>query len=178
MAGGWWLFVLRGVMGIVFGAFIFFNPGIGLVFVLGFLAAWMAVDGIASLVQAIRGRLGAAGRSRPWLVLDGVISLGVAAFILFAPGLSAIALVICVGAWALMVGGARLVLAWRTGSGLLGLLGAVSIVAGVILLIAPGTGLLAVIWIIGLEAIAMGALFIGFGLHLKRMKDDPSAAAA
>jgi uncharacterized membrane protein HdeD (DUF308 family) len=114
---------------------------------------WSGADRIRERRRAANRRF-AAIRGLSRRVLDGVVSLGVAAFIVFARGLSAIALVSCVGAGALMVGAVRLVL-----------------------VIAPGSGLLAVIWIIGLEAIAMGALFVGFGLRLRGMKYDPHAAA-
>jgi uncharacterized membrane protein HdeD (DUF308 family) len=180
LAQGWWLFLLRGVLGVLFGIVIFLFPGLGLAFILAFLAAWVGVDGIASLIHAVRGTPDPTGRhrSRTWLTLDGIASLALAAVILIAPGISAMVLVICVGAWALVVGAFRLVMAWRSGSWLLGLLGGVSVIAGLMLMIAPGPGLLAVIWIVAIEAIAMGALFIGLGWRLRRVANDPHAPVA
>lgn len=179
LAQGWWLFVLRGVLGILFGLLIFMAPGAGLFFILAFLAGWVIFDGIASLVHAIRGAPDPKGRhrSRTWLALDGIASLVLGALILLAPGLSAIMLVICVGAWAMVVGVLRLVMAWRSGSGLLALLGALSVVAGIWLMAAPGPGMLAVIWIIAIEAMMMGGLFIAIGLRLRKVANDPHAAA-
>ncbi|PWS38826.1 hypothetical protein DFH01_06135 [Falsiroseomonas bella] len=180
LAQGWWLFLLRGVLGILFGIVIFLFPGVGLAVILAFLAAWVGVDGVASLVHAFRGTPDPTGRhrSRTWLTLDGIASLALAAVVLIAPGISAIFLVICVGAWALVVGVFRLVMAWRSGSWMLGLLGAVSVLAGLMLMIAPGPGLLAVIWIVALEAIAMGVLFVGLGWRLRKVANDPHGPVA
>jgi len=175
MAKGWWLFMLRGVLGIVFGILIFLFPGAGLAFILAFLAAWVAFDGIASLLHAIRGEPDPKGRhrSRTWLALDGIASIVLAALILIAPGISAILLVIFVGAWAVVVGALRIIMGWRAGSWTLGLLGAISVLAGLWLMLAPGPGLLAVIWVVAIEAIAMGCLFLAIGWRLRKVANDP-----
>jgi uncharacterized membrane protein HdeD (DUF308 family) len=180
LARGWWLFMLRGVAGILFGLLAWLVPGAGLVFILAFLAAWMAVDGIAALVQAIRGGPDPKGlhRSRTWLLIDGIVSIATALLVLLLPGLSAVALVILVGAWAIAVGVLRMVLGWRAGDWLLGLLGALSVLVGFWLVIAPGPGLLALIWLVGFQAVAMGFLFLAFGWRLRRVAHDPNGPDA
>lgn len=180
LARGWWLLMLRGVLGILFGILIFLFPGAGLAFILAFLAAWVIFDGAASLVHAVRGAADPTGRhrSRTWLALDGVASVVLGVLILMAPGLSALLLVICIGAWALVVGVFRIIMAWRAGSWTLGLLGAVSVLAGLWLMAAPGPGLLAVIWIVAIEAIAMGVLFLALGWRLRKVANDPHGPGA
>ncbi|WP_137181167.1 HdeD family acid-resistance protein [Roseomonas sp. AR75] len=180
LARGWWLFLLRGIAGILFGILVFMFPGAGLALILAFIAAWMAVDGIASLIQAARGEPDLTGRhrSRTWLALDGVFSLLFAAVVLFMPGLSAVALVIAVGAWAMVVGVLRLVLAWRAGDWMLGALGALSVLIGIWLMAAPGPGILALVWLVGIEAIMMGVLFVAFGWRLRAIANDPHAPHA
>lgn len=175
LARGWWLFMLRGVAGIVFGVLAWLLPGAGLVFILAFLAAWLAVDGVAALVQAARGGPDPQGRhrSRTWLAIDGVLSILTALIVLLLPGLSAVALVIMVGAWAIAVGALRVVLGWRAGDWLLGLLGALSVLVGIWLVIAPGPGLLALIWLVGFQAVLTGFLFLAFGWRLRRVAQDP-----
>ena len=54
MARGWWVFVLRGVVAILFGLVAFLAPGLGLAFILGMLAAWMAIDGVSTLYHLTR----------------------------------------------------------------------------------------------------------------------------
>ena len=178
VAGNWWIFMLRGVAAIIFGILVFLFPGLGLAFILAFLGAWMALDGIGSIYQAVKGGHPAGERSRTWLWIDGIISLLAAAVILFAPGVSAIGLLIVTAAWFLLSGGARLMLAFRLSSVLLGLLGALNIVIGAWMLLRPGPGLLAVIWMVGLEAIAMGVIMIGLGWRLRRIHNDPSQGPA
>ena len=177
-AGSWWIFMLRGVAAIIFGILVFLFPGLGLAFILAFLGAWMALDGAGSIYQAVKGGHPTGERSRTWLWIDGIISLVAAAVILFAPGVSAIGLLIVTAAWFLLSGGARLMLAFRLSSVLLGLLGALNIVIGAWMLLRPGPGLLAVIWMVGLEAIAMGVIMIGLGWRLRRIHNDPSQGPA
>ncbi|MCV5209022.1 DUF308 domain-containing protein, partial [Escherichia coli] len=90
----------------------------------------MAIDGVGSIYQAVQGGPTPGERSRAWLWVDGIIALLAAAVVLFAPGLSALGLVIVTGAWFVVAGVARLILAFRLSSVLLGLLGALSIVIG------------------------------------------------
>lgn len=172
-AGSWWVFMLRGVAAIVFGLLVFLFPGLGLVFILAFLGAWMLFDGMGSIYQAVKGGHPTGERSRTWLWIDGIISLAAAAVMLLAPGVSAIGLLVVTAAWFLLSGGARLMLAFRLSSVLLGLLGAVNIVIGAWMLLRPGPGLLAVIWMVALEAIIMGAIMISLGWRLKHIHQNP-----
>jgi uncharacterized membrane protein HdeD (DUF308 family) len=177
MAGSWWVFMLRGVAAIIFGVLVFLFPGLGLVFILAFLGAWMLFDGIGSIYQAVKGGHQTGERSRTWLWIDGIISLAAAAVMLLAPGVSAIGLLIVTAAWFLLSGGARLMLAFRLSSVLLGLLGALNILIGAWMLLRPGPGLLAVIWMVGLEAIVMGVIMIGLGWRLKHIHQNPHQEA-
>ena len=177
MAGSWWVFMLRGVAAIIFGVLVFLFPGLGLVFILAFLGAWMLFDGIGSIYQAVKGGHQTGERSRTWLWIDGIISLAAAAVMLLAPGVSAIGLLIVTAAWFLLSGGARLMLAFRLSSVLLGLLGAVNILIGAWMLLRPGPGLLAVIWMVALEAIIMGAIMITLGWRLRHIHKNPDQGA-
>lgn len=41
------------------------------------------------------------------------------------------------------------------------------------MLLSPGPGLLAVIWMVALEALVIGAIMIGLGWRLRRIHNDP-----
>ncbi|MFC7692500.1 DUF308 domain-containing protein [Paeniroseomonas aquatica] len=71
MAQGWWMFILRGAASILFGLLAFLVPGLGLAVMLGFLAAWMALDGIGTLYQAVKGP---PERHGAWFWVDGIVS--------------------------------------------------------------------------------------------------------
>ena len=170
MARHWWAFVLRGVAAVVFGVLTLLNPGLSLFVLLAFLAAWLAVDGVATIWVAVAGK----GEHGTWTWIDGLVSLAAAAILLFMPGLSAVMLVFVAGFWGVAVGVARLVLAFRAADVLLGLLGAVTVLFGAVLLTRPGQGLLALVWIVAIEALVMGAILVALGFRLKRLA--PGAA--
>jgi uncharacterized membrane protein HdeD (DUF308 family) len=174
MARNWWVFVVRGVAAILFGLVAFLSPGAGLAFILGVLGAWMAIDGVSTLYQAIKGP---PERHGIWFWLDGIISLLAAAAVLIAPGISALTLVWITGFWSIAIGAVRLVMAFRLGSILMGLFGAVSVFFGVWLLLNPGPGLLALIWVVGIEAMVAGGLMISLGWRLRRVANDPHGPA-
>jgi uncharacterized membrane protein HdeD (DUF308 family) len=173
MARHWWLFLVRGVAAILFGVFTFLAPGVSLFFILAFLAAWLAVDGLATLWQAVRGT---PGRSGFWFWADGLLSLAAAAFLILSPGVSSFVLVLVVGAWTLALGVLRVIAAFQLRSVLLGLFGALTVVIGAWLIAQPGLGLLALVWFVGLEAMVAGALLIGLGWRLRRIGNDPPGA--
>ena len=86
------------------------------------------------------------------------------------PGLTEFVLVFLIALRALIAGLAEVVSAASIGghdSGvwLTAAVGVLSIVVGTLLLIYPGTGILAVVWAIGLYAIASGAVSINRGWH-------------
>lgn len=171
MARHWWAFVLRGVAAVVFGVLTLLNPGLSLFVLLAFLAAWFAVEGGTTIWQALAGR----GEHGRWTWLDGLLSLGAALALLLAPGLSLFVFVLMAGGLAVVVGVARIVLAFRAANVLLGLLGAVTVLFGAMLLTRPGAGLVAIAWIIAIEALVMGGILIALGFRLKRL-NDPSRA--
>ena len=167
-------FLLRGVLSIGFGVLAFLAPALGLAVVLGFLAAWMALDGVGTLYQAMAGPPERHG-IRFWV--DGLVSLAAAAALLAAPLVSALALVLVTGFWSIAVGVIRLVMAFRLGSVLMGLFGAVSVFIGAWLISAPGPGCGA-IWMVGIQAILMGGLLCWLGWRLRRVAHDPHGPAA
>jgi uncharacterized membrane protein HdeD (DUF308 family) len=174
MATAWWVFALRGLAAILFGVLAFLAPGAGLAVILAFLAAWMVVDGVATLYQAVKGP---PERHGVWFWVDGIASLIAAAALLLWPAASALVLVLIAGVWSIAVGVFRLVLAFRLKSVLLGLLGAVTVLVGAWLVAYPGPGLLALIWLVGIEAVVIGVLQLGVAWRLRRIHHDPHAPA-
>jgi uncharacterized membrane protein HdeD (DUF308 family) len=175
LADGWWVFLVRGLAAILFGLFTFSTPGVTLAVIIGFLAAWMLIDGFGTLYHAIKGP---AERQGFWFWLDGIVSILAAAAILFAPGLAEITLVYVVGFWTIAIGIFRLIVAFRIGSILLGLLGAVAVFFGVWLIVNPLPGLLALIWVVGFQAILVGGMLLAFAFRLRKIAKDPHGPAA
>lgn len=171
MARHWWAFVLRGAAAILFGVITIAQPGLSLFVLFTFLAAWLAVDGVATIWQAIAGK----GDHGTWTWLDGVLSLGAALALLLAPGLSLFVLILLAGGFAIATGVARLIVAFRAADVLIGLLGAITVLFGAMLLTHPDAGLVAIAWIVALEAIAMGVILVMLGLRLRRLNQEGPA---
>src|SRR5215217_7417001 len=148
----WWALALRGVAAILLGIFAFAWPGITLFVLVLFFGAYMLVDGIFAIVAAVR----AAGEEDRWwlLLIEGILGVlaGLVAF--FWPGLTALALLYFIAAWAIVTGIMEIVAA-------LGLSGLLSVIFGVLLVVLPApAGLLSLVWLIGAYAVATGVLLL------------------
>src|SRR5262252_5244702 len=107
----WWVFVLRGIVAILFGLLAFFRPGITLEALILLFAFWALFDGILSLI----GSIGAAEAKEPWWPLVLVGLLGIAAGILTFryPGVTALALLFVIAFWSIFRGIIEIVAAVR-----------------------------------------------------------------
>lgn len=181
LARNWWAIVLRGVFAVLFGLCAFFWPGITLAVLVLFYGGYLLADGIMTVVWAIAGRR--AGPF-PWgVLLAGLASIvgGLATF--FWPGLTGLVLLYLIAAWAIVRGIFEIIAAIHlrrelTNEWLLALNGVLSIALGVLLIVAPGAGALAVLWLIGTFAIVVGIVMIALGFRLKGLKDAGSRRLA
>lgn len=171
LARNWWLVALRGVAAIVFGILTFIMPGISLLTLIFLFGVYAIVEGALNVVAAVRGRR---QEERWWaLLLEGLVSIaaGVVAFVL--PGLTAIVLVYVIAAWAIVTGVLEVVAAVRlrhqiTGEIWLALGGVASLVFGVLMMIFPGAGALALVLWIGAYAVVFGVLLVALAFRLRR----------
>lgn len=169
LARNWWVLVLRGVLGILFGLAAFFLPGVTIASLVLLFAAYAAVDGIFAIVAGVR----AASRQERWgwLIFEGIVNLGAAAAAFFYPILTVLAFVIFSAAWAVVSGIALLVATFRLpvahGRWLMGLGAVVSILWGVLLFLAPLPGLLVMTWWLGGYALVFGVMLILLGIRLR-----------
>lgn len=170
LARNWWLLLLRGIAAIAFGVLAFFWPGLTLVSLILLYGAFALIDGVIAVIAAIRGDAPAA---RWWLAIVGLLGIaaGIATFML--PGMTALVLLFIIAFWAIAVGVAQIVGAFRLrkeidNEWLLVLSGALSVLFGAAIMIRPGAGALAIVWVIGTYAILAGALYIGLALRLRK----------
>lgn len=169
LAKNWWLLLLRGIAGILFGLLAFLWPGITLLTLIIIYGAYALVDGIFAIIAAIRGGAGA----RWWLALIGVLGIAAGLLTFFWPGMTALALAMFIGAWAFIHGIFEIIGAIKMRKEIdnewwLILSGALSALFGLAILIRPGAGALALVWLIGAYAIVFGALLVGFAFRLKK----------
>ncbi len=162
--GHWWALALRGVIAILFGLAALLRPGIALGALILLFGAYALVDGVFAIVGVFGGTRG--GTPRWLLFIEGVAGIlaGLIAFVL--PGLTAVVLLYLIAAWALVTGVFEVATAIRlrqeiTGEWALIVGGAFSMLFGVILaVVGPGVGLLSLIWLIGVYALAFGILLL------------------
>ncbi|MFO0994540.1 MAG: HdeD family acid-resistance protein [Hyphomicrobiales bacterium] len=171
LAKNWWLLLLRGIAAIIFGILAFAWPGITLLSLVILYGAYALVDGVLSVAAAIGGGGGAAPRW--WLVVVGLLGIAAGLLTFFWPQITALVLLMFIGAWALIHGVFEIIGAIRLrkeidNEWMLILSGALSVLFGAAMLIMPGAGALALIWVIGAYSIIFGILFVGFAFRLKK----------
>lgn len=175
----WWLLALRGLIGIIFGIIAFVTPVATIIALVLVFAAYMLVDAGFTFYGAYQ----AARRGRKWglMVLQGLLNLFVAAVAAVLPGLTAIAFILMVAAWALVSGALQIAAAFRVDKGRWWLVfgGFVSIIWATLLVIAPLVGAVVLTWWMGAWAIVFGALMIAaaFRLRSQREQNPPLSSA-
>jgi uncharacterized membrane protein HdeD (DUF308 family) len=170
LARYWWALALRGAAAIIFGVIALLWPPAAIAVLVAIFGAYALVDGILNLIAAMRA--GRTGQRWGALVFEGVVSLVVGIVTLLFPAVTALALVLFVGAWSLVTGVAEVVAAIRLreliqGEWLLALAGILSIAFGVLLFISPLIGAIAIAIWIGVYSLVFGALLVGLALRLR-----------
>jgi uncharacterized membrane protein HdeD (DUF308 family) len=173
LARNWWAIVLRGVFAVLFGLGAFLWPGITLVVLVALYGAYLFADGILAVAWALMGRRAGAF---PWGVfLAGLASIVAGVLTFLMPGLTALVLLYLIAAWAIVRGIFEIIAAFHlrrelTNEWLLALNGVLSVLFGILLIVAPGAGALTVLWIIGTFAIIVGVVMIMLGFRLKGLQ--------
>ena len=173
----WWIPVLRGVAAIIFGVIAFTHPVMAAATLVLFFGAWVLIDGIFRII----GALGHRDSDPDWgfNLIIGILGVIVGLLTFHAPAITALALVIYIAAWALMIGATEIALSIKMrreikGEWFLILMGLASIIFAGLLFWNPLAGAAALIWIIAWYAVIMGVLAIIFGFRLRSL---PTLAA-
>jgi uncharacterized membrane protein HdeD (DUF308 family) len=175
--GSWRSIAFRALVAIAFGIAALVWPGLTLLALVLLFGAFVMVDGVTHLVAAVRARgEEATGKDRIGLVLQGVLSIGVGVVTFAWPGITALALVIVIAAWALLTGALELVAAVRMrreidNEWLLVIGGVLALAAGVLMVLRPAAGALAVTWLIGWFAILRGVLLLGLAWRVRQITE-------
>jgi len=168
LAEYWWTLVLRGVAAVIFGILAYVWPGITFTVLVLFFGAYALWDGVFALIAAFRTQA-----ERRWpLVLEGLVGIVAGLLTFIWPGAATLALLIIIGAWALVTGIFEIVAAIRLreeieGEWLLLVSGLLSVLFGIAIAIWPAAGLVAVTWLIGAYSIVFGILLIVLGFRLR-----------
>lgn len=173
----WWL-ALRGMLAILFGIVAFFYTGqtlLALVYVFGVFAV---LSGIATIVVAVRA--GEAHQRWGWLAASGIVGVAAGVVALVWPGVTALAFVYLIAAWAIISGVAEIAFALAqpvtlVHSWLAGLSGALSVAFGVLVSRWPRSGAIALTWLIGVYAIVYGVMLLYYAVLLEGARSGAQA---
>jgi uncharacterized membrane protein HdeD (DUF308 family) len=176
LANRWWAIALRGLAAILFGILTFISPVRSLVTLVIVFGAYAIVDGALNLATALQGHRA----GKPWgaLIVGGIASIIAGVLTFMWPGITALVLLFVIAFWAMVTGVAQVVAAIRLrkqirGEWLMAFCGALSVVFGVLMLIAPGAGALAVVLWIGAYALIFGASLVGLAFRLRSWSHSP-----
>jgi uncharacterized membrane protein HdeD (DUF308 family) len=170
LAKNWWLLLLRGIAAIIFGVLAFAWPGITLLTLILFYGAFALVDGVLAIVAAITG---GAPAPRWWLIIVGLLGIAAGLLTFLMPGLSALVLLFFIAGWAIATGVFQIIGAIQLrkeidNEWLLILGGIISVLFGIGVMLAPGAGALALVWVIGTYAVIIGVLLVALAFRLKK----------
>ena len=165
----WWALVLRGLAAIAFGVLAFVWPQITLTALVFLWGAYALVDGAFAIAAGVKSH----GENKRWwvLLLEGILGVAAGLVAFLVPGITALALLILIAAWAMVTGAFEIAAAiqlrkYIKGEWLLALAGVASVLFALALLFNPAAGALAVVWLIGAYSIVFGVLLIVLGVRL------------
>jgi uncharacterized membrane protein HdeD (DUF308 family) len=172
----WWVPVIRGIAAVLFGIMAFVYPGLTVAVLVLLFGAWILVDGVFRVIGAIGHR--ASDKEWGFDLIIGIMGIIIGFLTFHAPRITALALIIYIAAWALMIGATEIAMAIKLrreikGEWFLILMGLLSIVFAVMLLWNPLPGALALVWLIGSYAIVFGILAIILGFRLRSLPSLP-----
>ena len=179
LARYWWVLVLRGVLAVLFGIAAWVWPGLTLTVLVAFFGAYALVDGVFAVVAGIASY----GENRRWWaeLLVGIAGIVAGIMTWVWPGLTTLALLYLIAAWAIATGVFEIAAAIELrraieNEWLLGLGGLASVLFGLLLIVFPGEGALGLLWLIGAYAVLFGVLLIALGFRLRGMGDAAGTA--
>jgi len=171
LAKNWWMLLLRGVAAIIFGVLTFAWPGMTLLTLIMFYCAFALIDGVLAIVAAITG---GAPAPRWWLAIVGLLGIATGLVVFMMPGLTALVLLYFIAGWAIATGVFQIIGAIRLRKEIddewyLILGGVVSVLFGIGVMMAPGAGALALLWVIGIYAVVIGVIMVALAFRLRKL---------
>ncbi len=159
----WWLLLIKGIVGILFGLVAITQPAITLVALSFFFALFLVISGTLDMVSSVMAR---DSDDMWWLkLLVGLFELGVGVYLFQRPGLALASFVVFVALFLIVRGVIDLVVAFdrsldSSHKALLALAGSLGLLAGIVIWRYPVEGTLAFVWVLGLYALITGPLWV------------------
>lgn len=179
LKGVWWMFLLKGIVAILFGLLALLMPGVAAMSLLMALGVYALVDGVSTVWGAVKVRK--VDGSWWLLALEGLLGVGIGWMALSRPGEVTLAFLMIFALWAIFGGVLRIVLAIRLRKEIEGEFamiagGAMSVLFGVFLISRPVAGLLSVMWMIGGVALLIGIIMVLVAMKARSFASKVAAA--
>jgi uncharacterized membrane protein HdeD (DUF308 family) len=164
----WWVLLLRGIAAVLFGFLAFVWPELTLVALVFLFGAYALVDGVTTLFVG--------GRARSWwMVFAGVFGIIAGGLMFIFPRITAFGLLILIASWAVVRGLFEIVAAIQlrkelTNEWMLILGGVLSIIFGILLVLNPAVGALAMVWLIGVFTLVFGIMMVILAFRLRGLR--------
>jgi uncharacterized membrane protein HdeD (DUF308 family) len=164
----WWVFLLKGLVGIILGFFLVTEPAATIVALTTLLGFYWLIQGVLSLVQVF------VDRSIPWIwsLLSGIVGIVAGLFVLRHPLIAALTvptvIVIILGIQGLIIGVLEIISGFRGGGFGSFVLGVINLFIGLLLLSSPITAALAVPIVFGVLLLIEGVALIFLAFRLRK----------
>jgi uncharacterized membrane protein HdeD (DUF308 family) len=174
--GSWKRLAVHGVAAVFFGLAALAWPGITLHALVLLWGAFALVDGITALSAAISDLV----IDRGWVAFWGVIGIGAGIVTFLWPSMTALALLVVIATWSLLVGGSWIAFAIKerkqvAGAGSIALGGVLLVLLGVLLVVNPGAGAIGITWAIGWLVFLFGTLELWLAWSVRRESHEVAA---
>jgi uncharacterized membrane protein HdeD (DUF308 family) len=174
LSENWWALALRGLLAVLFGFAALFLPLDTLKAVGRLFGAYAILEGVLVVLTGIRRT-----RYRGVLIAEGVSGIVAGLVALAWPSITALVLLYVVAIWAILSGVAEMIAAVSLrreieGEWALFLVGVLSVIFGIILAVLPGVGLLSLVWLVGIYALAVGVALIVLAFKVRGRGRDSS----
>jgi uncharacterized membrane protein HdeD (DUF308 family) len=169
LAKHWWVLLIRGILAVLFGIMAFALPGPTLLALVLLFGIYVLMDGLVVLWVG-------AGSRAWWLVIAGILGVIVGILTFIYPGITTIALLCLIAAWAILGGLLAIVGAIQlrkeiSNEWALIIGGIISILFGIVLVANAAAGALAMVWTIGVFAFVFGVMMIVLAFRVRALPE-------
>jgi uncharacterized membrane protein HdeD (DUF308 family) len=177
LGGLWWAMLARGIIAVVVGFCALVWPSGSIDLLVMLVGVFVLLDGITGLIGALQNGLRGAN------LLQAIIGIAIGIALLLWPTASVRLLLVVFGVWFLLVGISQFWAARQNqmdgdDRNALSMVGGLIAVLGLVLILWPGTGVVAISWLIAFAALLLGAILIFLALRLRRLQQRAGAMRA
>ena len=159
IAKSWWSFLLRGLIAIALGIILLVWPAATVGVIILLFGIFALLDGIIETILSIVGAVRKL-KGWGWTLGKGLVGILIGAIILARPDVALGVVVILIAIWAIAIGFAEIAAAFdmppESGRGFVGVLGALSLILGIVILVVPRESVYLFVLIVGIYALVAG----------------------